>query len=128
MLACCTFGAGANVLRRAGSAEAESPPNARLYTARLRSAAPAAQPSSAGPGWQPPPQPPLQRQQQHAQGQQWGAGPGRALSGKRAAMLAFQREASAAAPPSGQGGSALATPSVDAASEGPIKKRFKVLY
>lgn len=102
---------GPGVLKRAGSAEAESPPNARLYTARLRSAAPAAQPSDAG-GWQGQ----QQRHHQHQLQQQ--------LRG-RAAVPTFQREASEAPPASGQGGSALAAPSVDAASEGPIKKRFK---
>lgn len=125
--------AGAGMLKRAGSAEAESPPNARLYTARLRSAAPAAQPSgnahTAWPLQQPQPQQQYQQHQNHHQQQQQpgpGPGQGRALNPKRAAVPAFQREASEPPPPSGQGGSALAAPSVDAASEGPIKKRFKV--
>jgi hypothetical protein len=106
-------GAGPEFLKRAGSAEAESPPNARLYAARLRSAAPAAQPSNAhNSAW---PQPRL-------------LPPGRAVGNpKRAAVPSFQREASDPPLPSGQGNSGFGAPSVDAASEGPIKKRFKVM-
>jgi len=108
----------AGELRRAGSAEAESPPNVQAYTARLRSGGPGAQ--CAAPA-------------------SYGAAAGDCADGAPHGfgcnMHVPPPVSSRAATPSEQvAGSAVhtqsvpalrPTPSIDAASEGPIKKRFK---
>lgn len=108
--------------RRAGSAEAESPPSTQAYTARLRSATPSSlqpRPHSAHVGTA------------TSTAAQFSDGSGSGALNRGGAPSISQR---APTPPKAMAITAVcatppvkraATPSLAAASEGPIKKRFK---